>query len=70
MKLLLKFTVPRVLVLVIMFSLIVVGCTENLSKSKKDGYCIPNEGQNLVSNGDIELLNNGNYQLHPVGVGF
>ena len=40
-----------------MFSLIVVGYTTNLFKLKKDGSYIPNEGQNLVSNGDIELLN-------------
>lgn len=55
------------LVLVIMFSLIMVGCTNNLSKLKKDGSYVPNEEQNLVSNGDIELLNNGepvDYQLH------
>ncbi len=51
------------LVLVIMFSLIVVGCTNNLSKLKKSDSYVPNEEQNLVSNGDIELLNYG----EPVG---
>ena len=57
MKLLLSFTISRMLVLVIMFSLIVVGCTANLSKAKNVGSNVVNGEQNLVSNGDIELLN-------------
>ena len=56
MKLLLKFTIPRMLVLVIMFGLIVVGCTNNLSKLKNTSSNVINVERNLVSNGDIELL--------------
>ncbi len=59
MKLLLKILIPQVLVLVSMFSLIVVGCTANLSKSKNTSTNVDNGEQNLVSNGEIELLNNG-----------
>ncbi|MFQ5686766.1 MAG: hypothetical protein ACE5GV_08910 [Candidatus Scalindua sp.] len=53
----------RMLVILIMFNLIVIGCTANLSKSKNTSSNVVNEEQNLVSNGDIELLNNG----EPIG---
>ena len=56
MKLLLKILIPQVLVLVSMFSLIVVGCTASLSKSQYTSSNEVNGEQNLVSNGDIELL--------------
>ncbi|MGR3303152.1 MAG: hypothetical protein ACUZ8I_11690 [Candidatus Scalindua sp.] len=58
-KLLLKFRIPQSFVFVISFSLIVVGCTNNLSKSNNTSSSVINVEQNLVSNGDIELLNNG-----------
>jgi hypothetical protein len=59
MELLLRFTIPRILVLLIVFNLIVVGCTANPSKSSNTSSNVVNGEQNLVSNGDIELLNNG-----------
>jgi hypothetical protein len=59
MELLLKATIPRMLVLLSMFSLIVVGCTANPSKSNNASSNVDNGEQNLVFNGDIELLNNG-----------
>ena len=45
------------------FNLIVVGCANSLSKSQNTSSNVVNGEQNLVSNGDIELLNNE----EPVG---
>ena len=42
-----------------MFSLIVIGCSTSLSISKNIGTNELNADQNLFSNGDIEILNNG-----------
>lgn len=59
MKILLKSLTVQMLVFLIMFSLMVVGCTASQSKSKNINANVDTGEQNLVSNGGIELLNNG-----------
>ncbi len=59
MKLLLKFIIPEMVVFTAVFIIITNGCTANLSKSKNTSSKEVSGEQNLISNGDIELLNNG-----------